>query len=99
VDGPGFESRNEQEIFLFSKTSRLELEFPRLLFSRNRRSPPGLRQVGSDVYHPSPTRFEVKKEWRYVDRDKVLLLLSIRKAKVFMLLGHSSYIQVTVSFA
>jgi hypothetical protein len=32
-----------------------------------------LRQVGRDVYHPSPFRVEVKKEWSYVDRGRILL--------------------------
>ena len=50
-------------------------DFPRLLFSGNRRSSPGLRQMGPNVYHPSLSRVEVK-EWSYVGRDKVLLYLT-----------------------
>ena len=100
MEGPGFEFRKEQELFLFSKTSRLELDFPRLLFSGNRRSPPRLRQVGLDVYHPSPSRVEIKKKWSYVGRDKVLLLLllNIRTAFVFLLLEHSGCSFIYMNF-
>lgn len=62
LDGPGFEVQQGQDSFLFSETARRAVG-PSLLFSRHRDFFSGLRRLGRDVDHTSPSSAEVK--WSY----------------------------------
>lgn len=75
-DGPGFESYQEQEILIFSNTSRqiMASVYPPIQYLT------GLRGPKRDVDHSPPFSAEFKNEWSYtsapyicfygVDRDK-----------------------------
>lgn len=77
LDGPGFDSWQEQEIFFFSKTSRR-------LFSEYRRSSQGEKWLVCDVNNSPPSSFKFKKERSYnsshlvclhgMDRDSLTFL-------------------------
>jgi len=65
MDLLGFKSQQEQEIFPFSKMSRLIMAPTLPLFSRYQGSFLGIKWLRHDVDHSSPCRASVKNEWRY----------------------------------
>jgi hypothetical protein len=84
MDGLGFKFREEQSIFLFSKTSRPAGGPTSLLFNWYRPSFTRINPPGREDNHISPSTTEVKNEWSYtstphiclhgVDRKKLYLL-------------------------
>jgi hypothetical protein len=65
-DEPGFKSSYGQEIFLFSKLSRPAMGQPSLPFNANRGSFPGVKRLGCEVNHSSPSSAEVNNECSYI---------------------------------
>jgi hypothetical protein len=65
LDGPGFESRQEQEISVFSKTSRPALRSTLLPIPWVQLFSPGIKRPGRDCNHSSTSNTEVKNEWNY----------------------------------
>ena len=66
LDGPGFKTRNEQEIFPISKTSKPAL-------GPTHRSFLGVKRPGRDADHSSPTSAEVKDGWSYTSTPTICL--------------------------
>ena len=63
MGSPGFKSQYEQEIFLFSKTSKLIVRF----------TSQGEKQLGHKVHHSPPSSAEDKNEWSYTSTPPVCL--------------------------
>ena len=64
LDGPGFESRQVQQIFFSSpKRPNLTWDSHIVLFSGYRCTFLGIKRPGHEVYHLPPTNVEVKNEW------------------------------------
>ena len=73
-DGPGFKSRQRQEIFHFSKTVQTRSgAHPAFYSVATGALSPGVKRPGRKVDYSPPSSAEVKNEWSYTSAPSICL--------------------------